>query len=276
MIKRVTRLLAMAAAIQMTSMSAFAEKIDECNTDSCINYFEQYRTAAKRGHSLAMLTLGQFYHHGYGTPKNEKMALKYFKKAARAGYTSGQFKAGYIYMTSKELQDIDDARDYLEKAAKYEYDGADFLLGMMYLDEKYGVQDLSLADDHFAKSYARKYEQIPNVIKFITAKYETPEKAFPKLYAKMNKKPLVAKKDGELAWYDDNVEVITITSPPLQTTFNKQLMTFRKGIKATGTRFKGKTCAERLTCLQRADIADSTDFANLFLQGFTGKEVNGG
>ena len=276
MIKQTLIVSAAIALLQFFASNAQAEKIDECNTDACINYFEQYRTAAKRGHSLAMLTLGQFYHHGYGTPKNEKMALKFFKKAARAGYTSAQFKAGYIYMTSEALQDIDDAKKYLEKAAKYEYDGADFLLGMMYLDEKYGVQDLALADEHFAKSYDRKYEQMPNVIKFITEKYETPEKAFPALYGTMNDKPLVTKKDGELAWYDDGVEVITITSPPLEKTFNRQLISFRKAIKSTGTRFKGKTCTERLTCMQRAEIADSTDFANLFLQGFTGKVVSGG
>lgn len=270
MAKRFTIVGILATLLQFSAFTASAEKIDECNSDTCINYFNQYKKAAKRGHSLAMLTLGQFYHHGYGTPKNEKMALKFFKKAARAGYTSAQFKAGYIFMTSKELQDIDDAQEYLEKAAKYEYDGADFLLGMMYMDEKYGVQDLAKADSHFVKSYQRKYEQIPNVVKFINAKYETPDQAFPKLYTLLNQKPLVTTEDGGLAWYDDDVEVITITSPPLQTTFNRQLVTFRKAIKSTGTRFKGKTCAERLTCMQRADIADSTDFRHLFLEGFSG------
>ncbi|REL35105.1 sel1 repeat family protein [Thalassotalea euphylliae] len=270
MTKRITIFGAAFVLIQFLGGSALAEKIDECNTDTCINYFEQYRKAAKRGHSLAMLTLGQFYHHGYGTPKNEKMALKFFKKAARAGYTSAQFKAGYIYMTSKDLQDLDKAQDYLEKAAKYEYDGADFLLGMMYLDEKYGVQDLAKADNHFANAYQRKHEQLPNVVKFINAKYESPDKAFPELYSLLNQKPLVTNENGELAWYDDGVEVITITSPPLQTTFNRQLVTFRKAIKSTGTRFKGKTCVERLTCLQRAEIADATDFRHLFLDGFSG------
>ena len=274
MIKKITPTVLAALVLVVTSSNSYAEKIDECNTDTCINYFKQYKKAAKRGHSLAMLTLGQFYHHGYGTPKNEKMALKYFKKAARAGYTSAQFKAGYIYMTSDKLRDIDESKDYLNKAAKYDQKGADFLLGMMHLDEQYQSVDLAIADQHFAKSYQRKYEQMPNVIKFIETKMKITADSFPKLYAAMHDKPLAKTKNGELAWHDDDIEIITITSPPLQQTFNKQLVGFRKGIKSTGTRFQGKSCTERLTCMQRADIADSTDFRNLFLDGFSGAVVS--
>ncbi|MFD2165926.1 tetratricopeptide repeat protein [Thalassotalea euphylliae] len=262
--------LVIAAVLIAFSQTASAEKIGKCDTPQCVEYFKKYKTAAKRGHPLAMLTLGQFYHHGYGTEEDEKKALKYFKKAARAGYTSGQFKAGYIFMTSEELRDIGDATYYLEKAAKYDYEGANFLLGMLHFDKKYDNRDLEKADEYFAASYKKKYEQMPTVVKFIEAEMPIDQKNFPQLYAAMNDRPLAQHKDGTLSFHDENVEVITITSPPLVQTFNKQLVSFRKAIKSTGTRFQGKTCAERLTCMQRADIADSTDFNNLFLDGFGG------
>jgi len=260
----------------MLSGVAKADKIDRCSTDSCIKYFKQYKKAAKRGHSLAMLTLGQFYHHGYGTKANEKLALKYFKKASRAGYTAAQFKAGYIYMNSSELRDIDESIEYLEKAAKYDYKGADFLLGMIYVDDQYGKKNLTKADTHFVNSYKRKYKQMPKVVQYLEQKNMFNSQSFPQLYALLNDQPLAKSSDGTLAYHQDNIEVITITSPPLEASFNSQLADFRKAIKSTGTRFLGKTCAERLTCMQRADIADATDFYFLFTDGFSGKDVSGG
>lgn len=255
--------------------SANAEKMRECNTDTCKEYFKKYRTAAKRGHPLAMATLGQFYFHGYGTEKNEKMALKYLKKGSRGGYPSASFKAGYIYLTSEKFKDIDDSIDYLEKATKGDYKGSHFLLGMIHYDKKYGVQDFEKADEHLTKSYKAQYNQVPKAINFIKENNDLNEQNFPKLTAELNKEPLAKGDNGELIWPESTMEVITINSPPLQATFDRQLVTFRKAIKSTGTRFKGKTCTERLTCMQRADIADATDFNFLFLQGFSGADVSG-
>ena len=62
--------------------NGYAQKMAECDTASCQQYFSQYKKAAKRGHPQASATLGQMYYHGYGVDKNEKMALKYLKKAS--------------------------------------------------------------------------------------------------------------------------------------------------------------------------------------------------
>ncbi|WP_448211121.1 tetratricopeptide repeat protein [Colwellia sp. MEBiC06753] len=274
--KRKVKYLLLLVCASLLSVTVQAEEIAQCDTAKCVDYFEKYRTAAKRGHPLAMLTLGQFYHHGYGTEINEKMALKYYKKAARHGYTSAQFKAGYIYMSNDKLRDIDDSIDYLEKAAEYDYKGANFLLGMIYFDKKYDNRNLAKADDYFAEAYLDKHEQMPTVVKYIEAEMPITEQSFPKLFAAMNDLPLETAKDGSLMFPKSRMEIITITSPPLEQTFNRQLVDFRKAIKSTGTRFQGKTCTERLTCMQRADIADSTDFNNLFLSGFSGADVSGG
>ncbi|MFD2165927.1 tetratricopeptide repeat protein [Thalassotalea euphylliae] len=273
--KIITVLLALTVSV-LTNQAIAAEKIDKCMEEKCINYFKQYKKAAKRGHPLAMLTLGQFYLHGYGTKANPKVALKHFKKAARHGYTAAHFKAGYIYMTNKDLRDIERSVKYLENAAKYDYKGSNFVLGMLYFDKQYKSRDLAKADSYFEKAYREKYEQMPTVVQFIEQEMPISAQSFPKLFEAMNEVPLHKGKDGALSFPSDGVEVITVTSPPLEQSFHKQLMDFRKAIKSTGTRFLGKTCLERLTCMQRADIADATDFNFLFLQGFTGKDVNSG
>ncbi|WP_286266261.1 tetratricopeptide repeat protein [Thalassotalea atypica] len=259
----------------LMSANTLAQKMSQCDTSSCINYFKQYKKAAKRGHPQAVGMLGQMYYHGYGTDKNEKLALKYLKKASRYKDGAAQFKAGFIYLTSKSHKDIDEGVEYLEKAASNKFKGANFVLGMVHLDESYGRQDIKKADAYFAKSYKSKFEQIPEAIEFIDDTMTLDTNTFPKLYAQMQYKPLEKDKDGTMSWPEGDIEVITITSASLETTFNEQLVEFRKPIKSVGTRFLGKSCVERLTCIN-VDIADGTAFANMFLDGFTGKIVSGG
>ncbi|NMP33203.1 sel1 repeat family protein [Thalassotalea sp. M1531] len=268
--KHLKQVLIGLAGVFVFTSTASAEKLTACQTSECVDYFSQFKKAAKRGHPQAMLTLGQFYFSGYGTEKNDKMALKYFKKASRHGYIAAAFKAGFIYLTNEDLKDVDDGIEYLEKAAKNGYEQADLLLGMVHYDDKYQNKDMAASDKYFAKAYESKMKQIPNTIAYIDSKTPINAQSFPKLNAAMQERPLEKHKDGSLSWHSENVEVITVTSPPLQDTFRRQLVTFRKAIKSTGTRFQGKTCTERLTCMQRADIADATDFNYLFLDGFAG------
>lgn len=252
--------------------SASAQKMTECDTASCQNYFSSYKKAAKRGHPQAAATLGQMYYHGYGVEKNEKMALKYLKKASRNKDAAAQFKAGYIYLTSEKYKDVEEGIEYLEKAADNEFKGANFMLGLVYVDDKYGEKNLAKADQYLAESYKNKFEQLPNAITYIESKMKIDEKTFPKLYAEMTNVPLAKDESGEITWPKSNMEIITISSPSLETTFDRQLVAFRKPIKSTGTRFHGQDCAKRGTCI-RIGIADGSAFANTFLNGFSGANV---
>lgn len=253
--------------------SASAQKMAECDTASCQQYFSQYKKAAKRGHPQASATLGQMYYHGYGVDKNEKMALKYLKKASRNKDAAAQFKAGYIYLTSEKFKDVDEGIEYLEKAADNEFKGANFMLGMVFVDDRFGEKDLSKADQYLAKSYQDKFDKMPEAISYIQSKMEIDANTFPKLYAEMKSAPLAKDKNGEINWPKGNIEIITISSPSLETTFDRQLVAFRKPIKSTGTRFHGQDCQKRGTCI-RIGIADGTAFANAFLDGFSGANVS--
>ncbi len=274
MFNKVKLVIAVGLSSLLFASNAFSQKMEECDTASCKKYFSSYKKAAKRGHPQAMATLGQMYYHGYGVDKNEKLALKYLKKASRNKDAAAQFKAGYIYLTSEQFKDIDDGIEYMEKAAFNEFKGANFMLGMVYVDDKYGEKNISKADEHLAQSYRDKFEQIPKAITYITSKMDITEQTFPKLFAEMNKTPLATDKYGDINWPDSDMEIITVFSPPLETTFDRQLVAFRKPIKSTGTRFHGQNCEKRGTCI-RIGIADGTAFANAFLDGFSGANVSG-
>ncbi|MFD2165929.1 tetratricopeptide repeat protein [Thalassotalea euphylliae] len=258
-----------------TSLSAFAyEKIEQCDTDACKQYFKKYKTASKRGHPLANLMLGQFYKNGYGVTADEKQALKYFKKAAKAGYTSAQLHAGYIYMTSQENYDIDKSIKYLSRAAYYKDKNANFLLSMIYFDKRYERRDLEKADQYLAKAYELRHKQVPQAIAYIESEMVIDAKTFPAVTNAQNALMLVKNAEGVLEWPKDEMEVITITSPPLEDLFNEQLLTFRKHIKSTGSRFKGKTCTERGSCSIRMQIDDANEFYLVFLADlFSGASV---
>lgn len=265
-----TIILISAFTVMLFSHNVTAEALKECQSDQCVEYFEQYKVGVKRGHSKAMLTLAQFYYYGYGTPKDEEAALRYFKKAAKAGYVSAQFMAGYIYMSNEKLKDIDDSIYYLERASTNNYKAANFLLGMIYFDKKYEEQDLEEADEYFAQAYNDKFEKMPKTVEYIQAQMKLDTETFPKLSAAIAKNPLVKSEDGSFDWPKTNIEIITITSPPLEAEFERDLISFRKPIKAAGTRLKGKSCTELMTCTTKADIHGSPEFDILFLSGFSG------
>ncbi|NMP33202.1 sel1 repeat family protein [Thalassotalea sp. M1531] len=244
--------------------SAAATLPSNCQSELCKNYFNDFRIAAKRGHPQAMSTLGQFYYHAYGTEKNINEALKYFKRASRLGGDSAaQLKAGIIYISEESHKDIEQGIKYLKKAAKKDYKAANFVLGMIYFDESFGKQEFQLADKYLAAAYKQRYKEVAKIALFIKQDDEIPAKFFPKLLAAMNAVPLLESANGNITWPQDEVEVITVTSPPLETVLREQLVTYRRPIKTTGTRFTGKSCAERTSCYASDGVEGMADYSFL-------------
>ena len=95
------RNLLLALSIVVTStLPTFASAsttLEPCMESQCVEYFKAYKILTKRGHSEAMATLGELYYAGYGTEKNTKQALKWFRRAAKFGVTTAQYKADILY-----------------------------------------------------------------------------------------------------------------------------------------------------------------------------------
>jgi len=56
-------------AVLLITPNLKADEIKECQTDTCVKYFKQFKKGSKRGYVQAHASLGQFYYIGYGTEK---------------------------------------------------------------------------------------------------------------------------------------------------------------------------------------------------------------
>lgn len=240
----ITKIILISIAISLLPISANAAKLAPCMTDECVDYFNKFKRSAKRGHPVAMNTLGQFYEFGYGTEKNEALALRYYEKSSRLDHPVAQYKAGLLYLSSDKHKDITKGVNYLEKSAKNKVKKAYFLLGIIYLNKDFGAYDLVKADKYLAKAYDNKHESMPTVIDYIKETRTIQTDTFPNLVSSMRKNPIDVIDGLVSVWPDDGTEVITIVSPPIEEIFHGQLMSFRQKIKSTGTRFAGMSCKQ--------------------------------
>ena len=244
---KIAILATIAALLSITNVAA--EEIKECQTEKCVKYFKKFKKGAKYGYVQANASLGQFYYIGYGTDKDEDKALKYLKRAAIKGEFSSQYLVGVISLISKENKNIDRAIKYLTKVAKGNYKDSNFLLGTLYINDKLVPKNMEKADLYLAKAYKQKDKRMPKFLESIQDSLKNNAESFPKLTAMMNKKPMVKKESG-LAFEKSQYEIITVSSAPLTTIFDEQILTFRKRKKTTGSKLQGKTCGESVGCYQ--------------------------
>jgi TPR repeat protein len=56
----------------------------------------------QKNHILSQFFVGKCYQIGYGTPKNEELAFKYYEKVANKNYACGQFEIGLLYFRKQD------------------------------------------------------------------------------------------------------------------------------------------------------------------------------
>lgn len=243
------KLISVVCALSFLSFSSYGnEKLTQCDTKQCKQYYKQYSAAAKRGHAQAILILGQFYQHGYGTKVDLKKALFNYKKAARAGNTAANYKVGLLYLNNEENRDIKKGIDYLKKAAAKDFKNANFLLSLIYVNKDFGPHDLKQADQYLAKTYRDRHPDIPQLISYIEATTEIDSNTLPKLAKEVSLMPLVKNEQADYQWPHHNTEVITITASPLETILNQTLVTVRGSKKALGSRLPSSDCSNKFGC----------------------------
>jgi len=240
----ITKIILISIVISLLPINVYAAKLAPCVTDECVDYFSKFKRSAKRGHPVAMNTLGQFYEYGYGTKKNEELALKYYEKSSRLDHPVAQYKAGLLYLSSDKYRDVTKGVYYLEKSAKNKVIKAYFLLGIIYLNKDFGAYDLAKADEYLAKAYDNKHEDMPTLIDYLNEEKRIDADAFPNLVSALKTTPLAVNENSVSTWPDDGTEVITVIAPPIEEIFHNQLISFRQRIKSTGSRFAGKSCKQ--------------------------------
>lgn len=95
--------------------------------------FQDFKTAAKLGHTRSQNKLGELYFNGIGVEQDVQKAIELFKKTAEQNSFWGIYNLGVIYASGKGVkQSYKDAHALFLKSANLGYRKAQFNLGVMY------------------------------------------------------------------------------------------------------------------------------------------------
>ena len=105
-----------------------------------------FRKAAEQGDILGQFNLGDAYQSGNGVPQNDTKAFEWFNKAADQGYPDAMAQIGNFYLLGYGTsQNHDKGKALLEQAAKHHSGRACYYLGRMYYDGTGVPQDFKKA-----------------------------------------------------------------------------------------------------------------------------------
>jgi len=251
--------------------STFAAEIEACQDAECVSYFKKYKKYVRAGQAEAMVTLGEFYYHGYGTDKDIKQALKLFRRAAKYGSVFGQSKAGLLYLTFPEVKDIDEGIIHLKEAARNKHGESAYLLGTIFYSQDLGRQDLSEADKWLTNAYNSGHKKVKEFIVHISQSKNFTEKNFPQLIELIEEISMEynistdkvttqlaslessQQQDENINWPQDEMEVITVSPPTLMEIFDDELSSIKNTLPekyniGTGSHIIGQTCERNLIC----------------------------
>jgi len=94
---------------------------------------QEWTPLAEQGDRKSQAWLGVMYNHGKGVPKDNKEALKWYRKAASQEDGLAQTMLGYMYYDGEGVpKDYKEAFKWYRKAASQEASPAQFQLGQMY------------------------------------------------------------------------------------------------------------------------------------------------
>ncbi|MDR8525238.1 tetratricopeptide repeat protein [Shewanella fidelis] len=230
--------------------------LEACMEPQCREYFKAYKILTKRGHSEAMATLGELYYAGYGTEKNTKQALKWFRRAAKFGVTTAQYKAGILYLQQSDFQDVERGISLLKKASKIDFSPASLALGKVYLNGGFVTQDLPEADKWLSNAFKLNNQQAIKLAHQLKSSENTEDLALPILYSLVEHQQNTQVSSGSLAPVNE-METITITAPQYTEYFDAEIARLNNSIpdtsSGTGSKIKGMTCAKSWGCSTEQD-----------------------
>lgn len=122
-------------------------------------------SSAEKGESHNQYLLGEMYRLGYRVPKNNKMALKWFRDAAEQEHNEAQCLLGIMYAQGIGVeQDYQQAISWFEKSVDHFNARAMLELGILYQEGKGLPKDFEKAVSLFQDSAERGYPPSQDVI----------------------------------------------------------------------------------------------------------------
>jgi len=112
-----------------------------------------FRKAADRGDAQAQFNMGVSYEHGIGVERDAAKAVAWYRKAADQGYARAQTGLGYALSRGEGVaKDRAEALKWYRKAADQGQPGAQYNLGLAYFDGNGLAQDYAKALAWFRKA----------------------------------------------------------------------------------------------------------------------------
>jgi len=116
----------------------------------------EWKPLAEQGHAAAQNNLGVMYNKGRGVLKNDKQAVRWYRKAVEQGHAAAKYNLGTMYKNGEGvLKDSKQAINWWTKAANQGHAGAQYGLGMMYAEGN-DVGKGVLKDNKQAANWYRK------------------------------------------------------------------------------------------------------------------------
>lgn len=118
---------------------------------------EQFEIAIAKGHLASLFALGQIYYEGDEVPKDVDKALKLFEEAAKKGHVEAAKRAGDIYESKKDPEDLKKTAAMYRIAADKGSAYATFMYGRTFLHPKFGNVDVNKGLEYYLKAARMGY-----------------------------------------------------------------------------------------------------------------------
>ena len=113
--------------------SSYEAGVEAYNTGDYEKAFELIKPFAELGDGLLQSTVGLMYQHGKGTLKNDREAVKWYRKAAEQGVSFAQVNLGFMYDHGRGVpQDYAEAVKWYRMAAEQGEGRGQLNLGIKY------------------------------------------------------------------------------------------------------------------------------------------------
>lgn len=155
--------------LQHDTTGQLVSTIAELGPLSCVKFNQEEVTSLTRNPTdpSRQFDLGLKYYNGYGVPKNDAEAVKWYRKAADQGYASAQSNLGVMYAKGEGVAENDaEAVKWYRLAAEQGNAIAQFNLGRMYAYGEGVARDIVTAQNWWSKAVSSDDESLKSAVNY--------------------------------------------------------------------------------------------------------------
>ena len=122
-----------AGSVGISESSGYQSGSNAYKKGDFVTALQHWTIAAQKGEVVAQFNVATMHFKGRGTPKNDRIAVKWYTLAAKQGYANAQFSLGLMYYNGNGVPtDADSAIKWYTLAAKQGNASVPHNLGFMY------------------------------------------------------------------------------------------------------------------------------------------------